>query len=65
MEIGWIGTGVMGRSMEGHLPAAGHQVRVHNRTPGKAEDLLARGATWCESPTDVGRSCQIVFTMAG
>ncbi|NTV34241.1 MAG: NAD(P)-binding domain-containing protein, partial [Deltaproteobacteria bacterium] len=32
MRIGWIGTGVMGRSMAGHVQAAGHELYVHNRT---------------------------------
>ncbi|MBK5298928.1 MAG: NAD(P)-binding domain-containing protein, partial [Vicinamibacteria bacterium] len=38
MQLGWIGTGIMGRSMCGHLLAAGHSVTVFSRTPSKAED---------------------------
>jgi len=40
MKIGWIGTGVMGRSMAGHVQAAGHELFVHNRTKAKTEELL-------------------------
>lgn len=50
MRIAFVGTGVMGRSMAGHLLAAGHEVRVHTRTRAKAEPLLAAGALWAESP---------------
>ena len=38
--VGWIGTGVMGRSMYGHLLAAGHTMQVFNRTRASAESLL-------------------------
>ena len=44
VAVSFIGTGIMGGSMAGHLLAAGHPVHVHSRTRGKAEPLLARGA---------------------
>ena len=44
MRVGWIGTGVMGASMCGHLLAKGFPVTLHTRTRGKAEPLLAKGA---------------------
>ncbi len=47
--VGFIGTGVMGASMAGHLLEAGYRLRVHNRTRAKAEELLAKGADWAES----------------
>ncbi len=65
MKIGWIGTGIMGRQMAGHLLAAGHELVVSNRTRAKAEPLLERGAKWAESPGDVSGQCKIVFTMLG
>jgi 3-hydroxyisobutyrate dehydrogenase len=65
MKIGWIGTGVMGRSMAGHLCAAGHDVYVFNRTQAKAADLLERGAHWCESPAAVAQQADAVFTIVG
>ena len=64
-RIGWIGTGVMGLSMCGHLMNAGHPATVYNRTRAKAEALLARGAAWAESPRAVAQASDVVFTMVG
>lgn len=64
-RIGWIGTGVMGASMAGHLLAAGYSLSVFNRTQTKAEPLIGQGATWCESPKAVAESSDIVFTIVG
>lgn len=63
--IGFIGTGVMGRSMAAHLATAGHQLHVHNRTRVKAQDLLDAGAHWHDSPASVARESDIVITMLG
>jgi len=60
-----IGTGIMGSAMAGHLLDAGHPLHVFNRTRGKAEPLLARGATWHESPAAVAAAAEIVITMLG
>ena len=49
-RIGWIGTGVMGSSMCGHLIAAGFKATVYNRTPEKAKPLVEKGATLADSP---------------
>ncbi len=65
MRIGWIGTGVMGRAMCGHLMNAGHRLCVHNRTRAKAEDLLARGARWCDTPGKVALQSEVVFSIVG
>jgi 3-hydroxyisobutyrate dehydrogenase len=64
-RLGWIGTGVMGTSMCGHLLAAGYSVTVYNRTRDRAEPLLARGAAWAETPAAVARAADVVFTMVG
>ena len=64
-RLGWIGTGVMGASMCAHLMDAGFDVIVHSRTRGKAEPLLRQGARWAESPSDVARASDVVFTMVG
>jgi len=64
-RIGWIGTGVMGLSMCGHLLEAGHPAVVFNRTRAKAEPLLAKGAAWAESPRAVAEASDIVFTIVG
>ena len=65
MNIGWIGTGVMGTSMAGHLQKAGHNLSVFNRSRGKAENLLSNGAKWCSSPAEVASNSEIVFTIVG
>ena len=65
MKIGWIGTGVMGASMAGHLQKAGHELYVFNRTKGKAKGLLDRGASWCDAPAKVASNSEIVFTIVG
>src|SRR4051812_10693212 len=65
MRIGWIGTGVMGGPMAGHLLDAGHELRVHTRTRSRAEDLLSRGAEWCDAPAQVADGAEAVVTMLG
>jgi 3-hydroxyisobutyrate dehydrogenase len=55
----------MGLPMCGHLMDAGHEVSVHNRTRERAEPLVERGATWCDSPTEVAAGAEVVFTMLG
>ena len=64
-SIGWIGTGVMGRSMCGHLLAKGHTVTVHTRTKTKAEGLLEQGASWAASPREVAERSHVVCTIVG
>lgn len=64
-RIGWIGTGVMGLSMCGHLMAAGHPATVFNRTREKARPLLDRGAAWADSPRAVAEASDVTFTIVG
>ncbi len=64
-RIGWIGTGVMGSSMCGHLLTAGYCVTVHSRTQSKAQVLLDRGAQWAENPRAVAAQSDVLFTMVG
>ena len=64
-RIGWIGTGVMGTSMCGHLMAAGFSATVFNRTRSKAEPLLAKGARWADSPKQVAEASDVVFSIVG
>jgi len=63
--IAFIGTGVMGRSMAGHLMAAGAELVVHTRTREKAKALLDAGARWAASPREAVASARAVFTMVG
>jgi len=65
MKIGWIGTGVMGASMAGHLQAAGHALSLFNRTREKAERLIQQGAVWYDSPAEVAENAEIVFSIVG
>ncbi len=64
-QIGWIGTGVMGGPMAGHLLEAGHELHVFNRTRERAEGVLEKGAKWCDSPADVGAAAEVVCLMLG
>lgn len=64
-RIGWIGTGVMGLSMCGHLLDAGYRVSVFSRTRSKARPLLDKGAAWADSPGAVAAASDVVFTIVG
>ncbi|MFX1589736.1 MAG: NAD(P)-dependent oxidoreductase [Promethearchaeota archaeon] len=64
-KIGWIGTGVMGKSMCKHIIQAGYQASVFNRTEEKAQELISLGATWCSNPKEVSEKSDIVFTIVG
>lgn len=61
-KIGFIGLGIMGRGMAANLLKAGFDLRVWNRTPGKADDLVAQGAQTATSPADLARQCDIIIT---
>jgi 3-hydroxyisobutyrate dehydrogenase-like beta-hydroxyacid dehydrogenase len=70
MAVGFIGLGIMGSGMAANLlskiPArgrAGHPLVVHNRTRSKADQLVAGGAAWADTPAEVGRQSNILFTM--
>ena len=62
MEVGVVGLGIMGHAMAERLLDAGHTVRIYNRTKEKAQDLLARGAVWANSPAEAARA-EVVITM--
>lgn len=63
--LGWIGTGVMGISMAGHLLKAGYPLTIYSRTKSKAQALLDAGARWADSPKGVGEASSIVFSIVG
>lgn len=63
--IAFIGTGVMGASMAGHLLNAGYPLIVHNRTPGRAASLVERGATWAETPGKAAQDADVAITIVG
>lgn len=64
-RIGWIGTGVMGSSMCGHLLAAGFSATVYNRSRDKAQALVDKGARWADSPRAVAEASDVVFSIVG
>jgi len=64
-NIGFIGLGIMGQSMAGHLLAAGYQVNVYNRTKSKTDALVAKGATWFNTPGEVAAESSLIITMVG
>jgi len=64
-RVGWIGTGVMGSSMVGHLIDAGFAATVFSRTKSKAEALLEKGAGWADSPRSVAEASDVVFSIVG
>lgn len=63
-KIGWIGTGVMGKSMAGHLLNKGYHLNVFNRTASKTAPLVELGATFM-NPIDIAKNSDIVFLMLG
>ncbi|AST00115.1 MULTISPECIES: NAD(P)-dependent oxidoreductase [Geobacillus] len=63
--IGFIGLGVMGKSMARHLLKAGYPLLVYTRTREKAEGLLQEGAVWKEMVADLARESDVVITMVG
>jgi len=64
-KIGFIGTGVMGRSLVKHLLNANHEVSIYTRTKEKAADLVKEGAIMVSSPIEVAKKVEILFTMVG
>jgi len=65
LRVGWIGTGVMGGPMAGHLLAAGHPVTVYNRSKDKTDALVAKGATYAATPAEVTKNSDVIFTIVG
>ena len=64
-KVGWIGTGVMGSSMCGHLMAAGFEATVYNRTPARYAGLIERGAKAASSPAEVAAASDVIFSIVG
>lgn len=62
-KVGFIGLGLMGQHMAGHILEAGYSLNIWNRTQEKADRLLAKGAIWKESPKRIAESSDVVITM--
>ncbi len=66
MKLAFIGLGVMGFPMAGHLAKAGHQVTVYNRTQAKAQDWAKQhGGSHAATPADAAKDAEIVFMCVG
>jgi len=63
--VGFIGLGVMGRSLAGHLLTADYPVVVYTRTRATAESAVAAGAQWAATPAELAPRCKLIFTMVG
>lgn len=64
-RVAFVGTGVMGAAMAGHLLDAGYPLVVYNRSRTKAEPLLARGAEWAGSAGEAASAADVTITMVG
>jgi len=65
LKIGFIGIGVMGKSMADNLLKAGYEVMVYTRTKQKAENLLAKGAKWFDSAKALAQNVDVIISMVG
>lgn len=63
--VGFIGIGVMGKSIAGHLMSAGFPVVVYSRTKEKANTLIEQGAKWAQTPKELAQKASVIFTMVG
>ena len=62
-KIGFIGTGIMGRHMAGHLQAAGHELLLCRHRSALPEELVAGGATVCASRRELAAQAEVVITI--
>jgi 3-hydroxyisobutyrate dehydrogenase len=62
-KVGFIGLGIMGKPMAGHLIKAGYDVTVYNRTSGKADELVQAGAKVAATPRECAEGKDIVITI--
>ena len=64
-RIGFIGVGLMGKSMVRNLMKAGYEVSIYTRTKSKVEDVIAEGAAWCDTVADCSKGKAVVITIVG
>jgi 2-hydroxy-3-oxopropionate reductase len=62
LKVGYIGLGLMGKSIARNIMKAGFPVVVHNRSQAAVDELVAEGATSASSPAEIARQVDIVFT---
>ena len=64
-RVGFIGVGIMGKSMVRNLMKAGYEVSIYTRTKSKVEDVIGEGAGWCDSVAECARGRDVVITIVG
>lgn len=64
-KIGFIGTGIMGGNMAAHIMGTNCTLYVYNRSKNRAKWLVERGAIWVDTPAEIAKKCDIVFTIVG
>lgn len=64
-KIGFIGVGIMGKSMVRNLRKAGYEVAIYTRTKAKAQDVIAEGAVWCDTAAECAKGRDVVITIVG
>ena len=64
-KIGFIGVGIMGKSMVRNLMKAGYELQIYARTKAKVQDVIEEGAVFCESIADCVSGCEAVITIVG
>jgi len=64
-HVGFVGTGVMGKSLVKHLLNARLEVSIYSRTKEKASELIEMGAKWAQTPGKVASQVDVLFTMVG
>lgn len=63
--IGFIGIGVMGKSMAANIQKAGYPLHIYTRTRDSAQQLLKEGAVWHDNPASLASACDVVLTIVG
>jgi len=64
-KIGFIGLGIMGRSMAAHLLAAGYPLNIYNRSKDNAAPLIEKGAKWYDVIGDLAENSDVIISMVG
>ena len=64
-KVGFIGVGIMGKSMVRNLMKAGFELHIYARTKSKVEDVIGEGARFHESIKDCVQDCDAVITIVG
>lgn len=64
-KMGFIGLGVMGRHMAGHLLQAGYDLHINSRTQSSGLPLVEAGAVWHDNPSSVAAACDVLLTIVG